>query len=754
MERQTGITIKGFYKKTLFESENGYRIILVKGDRGDIQYPSTNKTEKMIDFTVKGKFAAPAYRNQGLELIGEWVKEKKSNTFFFNVFYLISPLPQTKEEIKSFLMSVKGVGEKTARKIAESFSNNFNCFQDNELELIAKIKGLTKTTAKNIEKAIRDINVKEELERLLKGCVDGESVSRIIAKYGTDSLDVVKTDPFKLTQDKVLSFPRSDAIYLFLGGKKEDKRRIENGIISAMKLKRNYLGSNIVPKEDLLNQSISYLQLEEEDIKAAINSLCQKKSLIHAGDFLYLYDDYINEKNLAKIVAKYVVDRPAEVKVKYLLNHFDLWKKKRSDIALSSEQEQAVESFAENYISIITGGPGTGKSTVLKAIIETYNSAYGNNNIRLMAPTGLAAKRMTDICGFPAETIHKQFGLVPSDNDVGFNDSNGLTINAGLIVIDEFSMVGIDLAGYIFRSIEWNPKTRIVIVGDSDQLPAVSIGRVLEGFINSRQIKVTRLTRNFRQEAGSNIIDAAIAINNGDTNIAYKGNFVFKEVNDADTRTRVNKIIEEIKSAFLESIKKYGLYQTFILTPKRAVKTDKETGKVAVNSMLSSAYLNPIVRDLINPPSADKKSYKSGSKIFRVGDRVINLQNSEDLMNGEIGFIVDIVQEGAKSITVKFDDKEIEFTPDKIKHLDLAYCITVHKSQGNEFDSVIYPTAMVNSPMLVRNLLYTAVTRAKKEVVLVGEKESIEKSILTVAATYKRDLLAARIAREKSNLMI
>ena len=184
------------------------------------------------------------------------------------------------------------------------------------------------------------------------------------------------------------------------------------------------------------------------------------------------------------------------------------------------------------------------------------------------------------------------------------------------------------------------------------------------------------------------------------------------------------------------------------------MKTDKETGKVAVNSMLSSAYLNPIVRDLINPPSADKKSYKSGSKIFRVGDRVINLQNSEDLMNGEIGFIVDIVQEGAKSITVKFDDKEIEFTPDKIKHLDLAYCITVHKSQGNEFDSVIYPTAMVNSPMLVRNLLYTAVTRAKKEVVLVGEKESIEKSILTVAATYKRDLLAARIAREKSNLMI
>ena len=263
-----------------------------------------------------------------------------------------------------------------------------------------------------------------------------------------------------------------------------------------------------------------------------------------------------------------------------------------------------------------------------------------------------------------------------------------------------------------------------------------------------------QLTRNFRQEAGSNIIDAAIAINNGNTRLKYEGNFSFKEINEAVDTVRIEKIIDEIKKSFLESVKTYGLKQTFILTPKRAVKTDKKTGAVSINSMLSSGYLNPIIRDLINPPSPGKTAYKAGSRVFRLGDRVINLQNSEDLMNGEIGFIVDIVPTGAKSITVKFDDKEVEFGSDKIKHLDLAYCITVHKSQGNEYDSVIYPASMINSPMLVRNLLYTAVTRAKKQVVLVGEKSSIDKSILTLAATHKRDLLSARIAKEIEVLKI
>ena len=745
---QEGIKITATYEKTVFESDNGFQIILAQGNRQDIRYPAAANCEETIVFSAKGIFTTPAYENQRLELIGDWVMDKKQKKPVFNVLYLVSMPPQTEKEIKSFLLSIKGVGEKRAQKIIEEIGCDLERFSDNELSLIAKIKGLSVTAAKNIVKAIKDLNVKAELERLLKGCINGEGVSKIVAKYGPNSLSVVQNNAFKMTEDRVLSFSQSDAVYLALGGDKYDKRRLECGIISAMKAKRTLLSSTIIPKDECLSKSLEYLKLNEEEVKKALNSLYKERKIIKAGEYFYLCDDYYREKTLAQDIALHTVAKPAKKQTEFMLKSFNEYKHESQEIILSVEQEQAVESFAKNFISVITGGPGTGKSTVLRAIIETYRKSYSDDNIYLMAPTGLAAKRMADVCSFPAETIHRQFKLIPCDNDAGFDDSNGVTIKAGLIVIDEFSMVGIDLASYMFHSIEWGADTRVVIVGDPDQLPSVSVGRVLDGLIASKVVKVTKLTRNFRQEAGSNIIDAAIAINNGNTRLKYEGNFSFKEINEAVDTVRIEKIIDEIKKSFLESVKTYGLKQTFILTPKRAVKTDKKTGAVSINSMLSSGYLNPIIRDLINPPSPGKTAYKAGSRVFRLGDRVINLQNSEDLMNGEIGFIIDIVPTGAKSITVKFDDKEVEFGSDKIKHLDLAYCITVHKSQGNEYDSVIYPASMINSPMLVRNLLYTAVTRAKKQVVLVGEKSSIDKSILTLAATHKRDLLSARIAKE------
>lgn len=752
MEKQEGMRITVTYNKTVFESDNGYQIILVRGNRQDINYPAQTKKGGMVEFAAKGIFAAPAYENQRLELIGEWVIDKKQKKPAFNVLYLITKLPQTEKEIKSFLLSIKGVGEKRANKIIEATDCDLEHFQDNELALIAKIKGLSVTAAKNIEKAIRDLNVKAELEGLLKGCINGEGVSRIVAKYGPQALDIAKNDAFKMTEDRVLSFSQSDAVYLFLGGSKYDKRRLDCGITSAMKAKRTLLSSTIIPKEECLSKSIEYLKLSEDEVKTAINSLYKERKIISAGDYLYLSDDYLREKTLAQDIALHTVKKPAKKQIEKMMRNFNAYKLEGQEMILSAEQERAVDGFANNFISVITGGPGTGKSTVLRAIIETYRRTYGMDNIYLMAPTGLAAKRMADVCSFPAETIHRQFKLIPCDNDAGFDDSNSVIIKAGLIVIDEFSMVGIDLASYMFHSIEWGTNTRVVIVGDPDQLPSVSVGRVLDGLIASKFVKVTKLTRNFRQEAGSNIINAAIAINNGDTKLKYEGNFNLKEINEPVDTVRIEKIIEGIKTSFLESVKTYGLNQTFVLTPKRAVKADQRTGTVSINSMLSSGYLNPIIRDLINPPAPGKLAYKAGTRVFRMGDRVINLQNSEDLMNGEIGIIVDIVPTGAKSITVKFDDKEVEFTSDKIRYLDLAYCITVHKSQGNEYDSVIYPASMVNNPMLVRNLLYTAVTRAKKQVVLVGEKASIEKSIRTLAATHKRDLLSARIAKEIDNL--
>lgn len=253
------------------------------------------------------------------------------------------------------------------------------------------------------------------------------------------------------------------------------------------------------------------------------------------------------------------------------------------------------------------------------------------------------------------------------------------------------------------------------IVGDVDQLPSVSAGAVLDAMIASGEVKVTRLDRNFRQEAGSAIIDAAHAINAGDKNLQLNvGNFQFREISNKDITVETAQILEEVKRAFVWSMKHFGLEQTYVLAPQRkAVIKDKQT---TPETLLSTQSLNPILRDIANPPAADKAFYKSGSRVFRVGDRVMNRKNTLEVLNGEIGYIKKIETIDVPVITVDYDGIEVEYTPDRLKQLDLAYAVTVHKSQGCEYDSVIYPTSLVQGMMLQRNLLYTAVTRAKRNV--------------------------------------
>ncbi len=735
------VVLYGVVQNLMYESGT-FRIVRVQSKNEPDKFPVSHH-ESVVDYTAKGNFLAPDYKGQVVELYGEWKYDTKYRDYSFDVQYASPGLPKTRSTAMAFLKSIKGIGEKLAGRICDECNGDIQRLPLDEDILAAKIKGFTVSKAALVCETVRKLNTTAELARVLKNSVPGETIQKIIRKYGTSAMDKVTLVPYNMALDKTVSFKEADMVALTLGWQTANKQRITTAIICAIRGLRSQTAAIVVETDAVLNTAYRLLHIDGALIQKEYEHLLVKRQLVKAGKYTYLYDDYVTERELSEKIVKCCGEKPDERDKQYYLRRFESWKQRH--ITLAENQELAVKAVGDNFLSVITGGPGTGKTATLKAIMETYQDCFPNSAITLMAPTGLAAKRMSVACGMEARTIHKTLGLVPADNDSGFDDSSGLTLNGGLVIVDEFSMVGIHIARFLFEAIVFEPDLRIVIVGDVDQLPPVSPGAVLDDLILCQKVKVTRLNRNFRQEAGSAIIDNAYAINEGNTNLSFTGNFQYREVQDKDLALETKAILDEVKRAFEESCKTYGLAQTFVLAPQR--KSEVKNGETTIKTLLSTSSMNPILRDIVNPPAAGKAFFKTGSRIFRVGDRVINLKNTSEVMNGEIGYIQSIDKQDVPVITVNFLGNEVEYTPDMLKHLDLAYCITVHKAQGAEYESVIYPSSMTQDIMLQRNLLYTAVTRAKKNVLIIGNRYSIDKCIRTVKNKTKRDLLAARIVR-------
>ncbi len=708
-------------------------------------------------FIAKGRFARPDFKGQSIELHGEWRYDNVYKNYAFTVQYIIPTLPTTKEGVFQFIKTMSGIGPVTAKAVYERYGSDLALAVEDISVLIAEVKGMTQNKASVFCNIVKRINVIAELTKLLQDNIPGMEIRAIAARYGQDASKVVSDNPYKMTEDKVVSFETADKVAIALGWDRLNERRLRAGILCAMRTIKFQTSAIIVDKTSLHRMSKKLLDVDESALHDMYDTLREERVIVTAGKYWYIYEDYLTEYELGEKVVEYITKGKSDLDAERFNKAFNRWQKKHPDIHLADKQQEGVRSVANNYISVVTGGPGTGKTTVLKAVMETYKEAFGKNGtsppITLMAPTGLAAKRMAESCGRRALTIHKQLGLIPADNEAGFNDDNGMSIDGGLVIIDELSMLGIHLFKFVMDAVVLRQDTRIVLVGDIDQLPPVSPGAVLADLITSKQVQVTRLTKNFRQEAGSAIVDAAYAINDGTlTNETFDQYFSdkntdlrFRDAQKGNLEDEVFDIIEKVKLAFGWSIKKYTLEQTYVLTPQR--KTTIKDGRVTVETMLSSNYLNPILRDIANPASADKKYFKSGKRTFREGDRVINLKNTNEVINGDIGTIVRVETGDLAKVIVDFYGTEVEYTPDKLSALDLAYCITVHKSQGCEFDSVIYPTSMTQGVMLQRNLLYTAVTRAKKHMLMIGSRESVLEAVRRTGAKTKRDLLAARIVR-------
>lgn len=739
---------------------DGYCILEVKAKNDKSLLPdgfSDVPDEKgFVHFTAKGNFKAPTYMGQEMEMVGEWQFDNKYKAFNLSVQYVIPMLPNNPEGCTAFICSVKGIGKKTATAFCNAFGYSLSTLDVDAEEMAAKTKGLSVDKAEALLLAIRRISIAKEATKLLKTTVPASTINDIILAYGENSLDAINNTPYTMCLDGVISFTDADNIALNVSGiSKTDDSRVMAGVWYTAKVIRARTTRIMIHIDDLTSASAKLLEVSAEKINSGYEALQMSALLVQSKDKIYFYlqQDFFTEVLLARKIVEYIKFKPSAKAEENYLQKFEEWQNENPDIKLATNQDKAVRMVASNCISMIAGGPGTGKTTVLKSLVETYKKAFPKGDVTLMAPTGLASKRMSESCGCPAGTIHKTLGLIPADNEAGFSDENGSTIYGGLVVIDEIPMVGLHLLNFVMQAIEFTPDTRVVLVGDKDQLPPVSPGAILKSLLDCKAVPRTVLDYNFRQAAGSKIVDGAYTMNEGKTDISFEKDLRFIERDDSmGLEAQTHAILEDIKEGFICSVKKYGLENTYVLSPRSRAKYVK--GEITTETLLSSAYLNPILRDCVNPDSPSKASFKTGKRIFRVGDRVINTKNTEEVMNGDIGIVESIYKNSSNTtvVVVDFEDFKVEYTPDKLKMLDLAYCISVHKSQGREFDSVIMPVSMTQGVMLKRNLVYTAVTRAKKKMVIIGSRKALNKAIQTTdkeddSKTRENDRIKLRILK-------
>lgn len=485
-------------------------------------------------------------------------------------------------------------------------------------------------------------------------------------------------------------------------------------------------------KHSFLKQCLKLLETEgltEEMLAVRASRLLESGRLASYGGQVYRAATARTEQNLAWAVCRML--RCADTESSVGIDTEIAAEEKRQGIQLAAEQRQAVMTALTSPLSVITGGPGTGKTLIQRFLLDIYRRRKRGAKIICCAPTGRAARRMEQSTGFPATTIHKALGLLAGE-DGGYCEPEML--DADLIVVDEVSMMDIYLADHLFRSIPHG--SQLVLIGDADQLPSVGPGAVLSEIIACGSVPVVRLDRIFRQSRGSRIAANAKLIRHGNLSLEYGEDFQFYDSSDMSASA------SRIEALYLQETARYGIDNVALLTPYRQ-KT--ETGVNALNDRL---------RERVNPQDGKKSEVTYRKHTYRLGDKVMQTKNCEDISNGDIGYITSITSDGADSmLTVDFGDGRIaEYDSSDLETLDLAYASTIHKSQGSEYKSVIISLQCAHAVMLVRPLIYTAITRAKERVLIVGERRALCMAIKRADTEQRGTMLSSRIKENISNL--
>lgn len=709
----TGEVIKVRY----VNEENGYSVFDLNTSDGEI------KIVGIFDSVNIG---------ESLEVEGEFTYDNKYGEQL-NVSSYQKKLPSSTVEIEKYLASgiISTIGPKNASYIVEQFGKKSLDIVFDETDKLIEVRGIGKKSIEKIKKSVEELKFSKNILFHLTGLGISLSLSKKIYNiFKENTLEVINENPYKLIKNvRGIGFLKADEIALKNNLDKNSPYRIESAILYVLNQKAVNFGHVYYPKEKLTNEVSKLIGVETELIEPVYMNLLLSSDIVIDNSFedanIYLDYLYVSESYIASKLAKMALNEDFKIL-------FDIDKEikkfiKNLSIKLSKIQIDAIKSCFEENISIITGGPGTGKTTIINTISKIYlDNGY---NISLCAPTGRAAKRIEETTGIEAKTIHRMLGYIPSSyDDIGhfeYNEDNPL--DTDVIIIDEMSMVDVVLFEKLLRGMKDN--TRLVIVGDVDQLPSVGAGNVLRDLINSKKIKYTKLVDIFRQSESSNIIVNAHKINNGKEPILNEKNsdFFFLKT---ETPVITRNVVVDLISKRLPNAYGYDFSKDIqILTQSR-------------KGICGVFELNRLLQDILNPKNEETDELLVGNKLFRVNDKVMQTKNNYNLSffdsdgeenfgvyNGDMGHII-FIDKSSKKLTVEMDDNRvIDYTLEDLDNLELAYAITIHKSQGSEFKSVIIPMFDGYRLLQTRNLLYTAITRAKENIVLVGDKNVMNNMI-------------------------
>lgn len=634
-------------------------------------------------------------------------------------------MPATLYGIEKYLGSglVKGIGPAYAKAIVSRFGLETIDVIENDIERLLEVPRLGKKRMEKIRESWeKQKDIKEVMVFLQGHGVSTAFAAKIYRKYEKESIAKVKENPYQLADDIWgIGFKTADSIASKMGYEKNDSRRCRSGILYTL----NELaedGHVYAEPEQLVEAAVKLLEAEETPVRQALASMMEAKDVIADNEVIYLPPFYHAENGSAKRLQSLLSDTSlfnsdiaAEPETEY--------GSKSGAIVYDEVQQAAIQKALDSKVMVLTGGPGTGKTTTTQGIIAAFKARH--MSILLAAPTGRAAKRMTEATGMEAKTIHRLLEYNPMD---GYkrNDENPLEGDA--LIVDECSMIDILLFYNLMKAIPSN--MRLILVGDIDQLPSVGAGNVLRDIIDSQQIPVVRLTRIFRQAQSSRIVMNAHAINAGQfPNIKNGLDADFFFINQEDADEMVKLIIGLVRDRLP---KKYGY------PPKEVqVLTPMQRGTVGAGN------LNIELQNALNPTGP---SLARGGYTFRQGDKVMQIRNNYDknVFNGDIGYIT-AVDTNERTLTVTFDSRLVEYDITELDEIVLAYAVTIHKSQGSEFPVVVMPVTMKHFVMLQRNLIYTGITRAKKICVLVGTTKALAYAIRNQTVSKRNTKLKERL---------
>ncbi len=642
--------------------------------------------------------------------------------------------PSTTESIERYLSSglIKGVGEATAKKIVEKFgSNTLDIIQYNP-DRLTEIEGIGSKKAQTIATSFAEqMEIKEVMMFLQTYGVSTAFSVKIYKMYGNNTITYIKENPYRLASEvDGVGFKTADRIAQTMGISFDSPYRVAAGIQYVLSKAANN-GHTYLPKDELLETASDMLGVLPELVEQAIVTMAIEQTIfiekIEDIEAVYLAPFYRAELGVCKRLIKLaMVDFSSHTDA--IDDELKKFQKEEGIIFAKKQREAIIESLSNGAL-VITGGPGTGKTTTINCIIDLFEKR--GFEVSLAAPTGRAAKRMTETTGREAKTIHRllEYGGVEGEGIFQRDEDNPLT--SDVVIIDEMSMVDIILMNNLLKAIV--PGTRLIMVGDSDQLPSVGPGNVLRDIIDSGIVKVVRLDEIFRQAGESMIVLNAHKINKGEyPHLNVRGSDFF-----FDRREDMDDILDTVVDLTVNRLPGFAPldphYDIQILTPMRK-------GIVGVNN------LNNVLQEVLNPPSSDKKERKTREVLFREGDKVMQIRNNynmewtvrigdekidegEGIFNGDVGFI-DTIDNDEQAMTVVFEDnKEVKYEFSQLDELELAYAISIHKSQGSEFPVVLIPIAWGPPMLMTRNLLYTAITRARELVVLVGRERVLYKMV-------------------------